>query len=401
MKPVVSLLVLVGALVAVTFGVWTGTSFLSGTTIAEPRLIRVDEKGTSVDVIGLIPEQLAAIRSEKLSADQWSALFSVRVVPSNPTPATDRPAMLGSYSIVNGVLRFRPRFPLSPGARYLATFNPGALTGLAEVSGPTPSPVQQTLLLPKPPRGEATTVAQVYPSGDQLPENLLRFYLQFTAPMTRGGVYQYIHLLGPDGKEVDLPFLELGEELWDRSGKRLTLFIDPGRIKRGVKPREDVGTALVAGGTYTLVIDQDWPDAEGEPLKETYRKKFRVTAPVDVAIDPKVWKLQPPAAAGREPLSLTFPRPLDFALLHRLLQVTDAEGRAVKGKATVSQTETRWEFTPETPWSAGDYQLVVDTRLEDVAGNRVGKPFEVDEFHPVEREVQVESVKLPFTVAVK
>src|SRR5207249_867063 len=41
---------------------------------------------------------------------------------------------------------------------------------------------------------------------------------------------------------------------------------------------------------------------------------------------------------------------------------------------------------------------VIDTRLEDLAGNSVGRPFEVDVFRPVEREVKAEAVKLPFRV---
>jgi hypothetical protein len=44
---------------------------------------------------------------------------------------------------------------------------------------------------------------------------------------------------------------------------RLTLFIDPGRIKRGVAPLEEIGPALHAGKRYTLEIDSGWHDASG------------------------------------------------------------------------------------------------------------------------------------------
>ena len=36
-----------------------------------------------------------------------------------------------------------------------------------------------------------------------------------------------------DFEAIELPFLEIDEELWDPAMMRLTLFIDPGRIKRG------------------------------------------------------------------------------------------------------------------------------------------------------------------------
>ena len=36
------------------------------------------------------------------------------------------------------------------------------------------------------------------------------------------------------------------------------------------------------------------------------------------------------------------------------------------------------DLFPTPPGLAGAYSLQVDTALEDVAGNRVGRPFEVD-----------------------
>src|SRR5205823_5383949 len=105
------------------------------------------------------------------------------------------------------------------------------------------------------PAGPPAAVAQVYPTADELPENLLKFYLHFTGPMRRGEAYDHLRLLDAQGKVVERSFLELGEELWDGSGRRFTLVIDPGRIKRGLKPREDLGPVLEAGKSYTLVID--------------------------------------------------------------------------------------------------------------------------------------------------
>ena len=49
---------------------------------------------------------------------------------------------------------------------------------------------------------------------------------------------------------MDAPFLELDEELWSPDGTRFTLVFDPGRIKRGLKPREEAGPILEAGKSY-------------------------------------------------------------------------------------------------------------------------------------------------------
>jgi hypothetical protein len=241
-------------------------------------------------------------------------------------------------------------------------------------------------------------VEHVYPSKDTLPENQLKFYLHFSAPMSRGEAYRHVRLLDAHGKAIDLPFLELDEELWDGAGKRFTLFFDPGRIKRGLKPREEVGPALEEGKRYTLVIDRAWPDAEGEALKQPYRKSFRVGPPDDNPPDPTTWKLRPPAPGTRAPLVVTFPKPLDHALLHRLIWVTDSQGRKVPGTPAVADEETRWRFTPLQTWAAGTYHLVIDTRLEDLAGNTIGRPFEVDVFRPVQREVKTEAVRLRFDI---
>src|SRR5438105_1654786 len=79
--------------------------------------------------------------------------------------------------------------------------------------------------------------------------------------MGRGAAYHHIRLLDATGRPVDAPFLELEEELWSNDGMRFTLLFDPGRIKRGLKPREELGPVLGAGKSYTLVIDGAWPDA--------------------------------------------------------------------------------------------------------------------------------------------
>jgi hypothetical protein len=292
------------------------------------------------------------------------------------------------------VLTFKPRFPLQRGVRYRAVVRPRDIPRAANEEY---AAVEDTFLLPKP-KAAPTVVEHVYPTGDKLPENLLRFYFHFSAPMSRGDVYKYIRLLDADGKRVEAPFLELEQELWDEAGRRFTLLIDPGRIKRGLKPREDVGPALEQGKSYTLEISRDWLDANGEPLKESHRKKFRVAAPDETQPDPKTWKLQAPAAAKGEALVVTFPKPLDHAMLERVLWVTDDRGRKVEGGIAVADGETRWRFTPKEPWRAGTYDLVVDTALEDPAGNSIARPFEVDVFRPVERRVERKTVKVPFTV---
>src|SRR5690606_6065275 len=124
----------------------------------------------------------------------------------------------------------------------------------------------------RPKNSEPARLIALYPTTSVVPENLLKFYLHFSVPMSRGEVYDRVRLFDTNGKRVEHPFLELSEELWSPDGKRLTLYFDPGRIKRGLKPRELFGPALIEGGEYTLKIDRGWPDADGRPLAEGFEK---------------------------------------------------------------------------------------------------------------------------------
>jgi hypothetical protein len=349
--------------------------------------VRLNAAGdTSVDVVDLPFADLEALGRLKQAPEEWAKRFAVYVDRPGAKDRDAQPALLGSYRVEAGALRFQPRFPLVKGTRYRVVFRPAK-----------GEPLEVVLALPRPAK-EPTRLTHVYPSRDALPENQLKFYLHFSAPMGRGEAYRRVHLLDERGKEVERPFLELDQELWDRDGKRFTLFFHPGRIKRGLRPREEDGPTLEEGKRYTLVIDAAWGDADGDPLKETYRKSIRALAPDDTPPDPRNWKLQPPAAGGRAPLVVTFPEPLDHALLQHSLWVLDGAGRKVAGTVKVGAEETRWELTPEKAWAAGKYRLVADTQLEDLAGNSIGRPFEVDVFRPVQREIKAETVQLPFEV---
>jgi hypothetical protein len=307
---------------------------------------------SAVEVRGLdLPAEAAA----EVSQEEWARRFPVR------SGSLEAPAMLGKWKREGDTLRFTPRFPFSPGITYSAKWQPPE--GAGQVS---------QHLIPKPP-APGTVVRHVFPDGESVPENLLKFYLHFSGPMSRGDVYRHIHLRDAGGREVELPFLELGEELWNPDMTRLTLFIDPGRVKREVKPLEDIGPALVAGGTFTLVIDAAWKDAAGHPLKQSNEKKFRVTAPDRTPPDAQKWKIARPAAGSREALRIQFNEPMDHALALRLITV-----RGYSGQIELESHGTLWRFIPESAWTAGTHTIVVQPELEDLAGNSIGKPFEVD-----------------------
>jgi hypothetical protein len=85
-------------------------------------------------------------------------------------------------------------------------------------------------------------------------------------------------------------------------------------------------------------------------------------------------------------------------LAQRVIQVASGSGQLVEGKPALEDQERRWTFVPTSPWRRGPHKLVIQTTIEDLAGNNIGKPFEVDLFKGVQRRLATATVKLPFDV---
>jgi hypothetical protein len=289
-------------------------------------------------------------------AQDWSSVLSIYAADG------DAPPMLGKYAIEDGSLVFHPRFPLASGVRYRAIFQP-----------PGGSPREAWFDGPKRDSTRSTRVVHIYPSEDVLPSNTLRMYVYFSAPMSRGEAWKRIHVLDQDGNPIELPFLVIDQELWDPAYQRLTLLFDPGRIKRGLVLNQQMGPPIAEGKQYTLVIDREWLDARGVPLAEGFRKPFR-GGPAD-RTPPALerWRVSPPKAGTLDALTVDFPKPMDYGLMQRLIDIP-----GVNGTVSVDRGETQWRFAPSQPWKPGDYQLSIDTSLEDLAGNRIDRPFDVD-----------------------
>src|SRR5213593_1701695 len=243
-----------------------------------------DGNSGAFEVSGLDARLVA--EAAAVQPEAWTRLFAVYVAAAEPA-GPETPAIIGSYTAASGRIRFVPRYPLAPGLRYRAVLR------LPDRPG---EPIEKEFLLPRLPAAATTVVEAVYPTSRRVPENLLKLYLHFSSPMSRGEAYHRVHLLDGSGKPVDLPFLEIEAELWDREGRRLTLLFDPGRIKRGLRPREESGPILEEGKSYVLVVDRDWSDAAGNPLKSEYRKQLRAGPPDEIQPEPKRWKLREPRA---------------------------------------------------------------------------------------------------------
>lgn len=331
----------------------------------------------AVEVVGLPADALAAVAAAGLAPEAWARLLRVAVADGAASTAA-RPAVLGAWAVAGGALRFTPRYGFDPGREYRVTFDPAALPVAGGSGAAPPGPLAVTLRAPDVERVAATRVTRIYPTAGVIPENQLRFYVHFSAPMGREGGSRHVQLLDAAGRAVEDAFLPLDVAMWNGERTRYTLLFDPGRVKRGILPNRRAGRPLAAGESFTITINRAWRDASGLPLVESFRRSFTVGPPEQRALDPAAWGIEPGASGTRNPLVVSFGRALDHALLQRTLVVLSTpDGRRVAGAAAVRAAETRWVFTPREPWQGREYRLAVLPALEDPAGNRVGRPFEV------------------------
>jgi hypothetical protein len=273
--------------------------------------------------------------------------------------------VFANYERRGNELRLVPRYALAAGALYRAELllSDGTLQ-TAEYR--VPAAEQQ-----------APEVVAVFPTAERLPANLLKFYIHFSQTMREGReIFEQVSLVDDRGVAVAEPWRPT--ELWTADARRLTLWIHPGRVKRGVNLREEIGPVLEPNREYTLVISNRMLSAAGQPLKRNYEKRFRVAEEDHRRPLPAEWTLRVPRAESTEPLLVEFPEPLDRYLMERYLQLVDDQGRPVMGQAVIGRDERSWLFQPETLWRAANYRLVVDENLEDLAGNTPARVFDTD-----------------------
>jgi hypothetical protein len=206
-----------------------------------------------------------------------------------------------------------------------------------------------------------------------------------------------VHLLDDTGREITNALLPASVDFWSPDQQRYTVLFDPGRVKRGIQPNLDLGRALVSGRRYSIAVDAAWADAEGRPLAEGYRRSFVAGPARESALTLDDWQISSPTAGSRDAIVVTAPAALDHALFGRTVGISHAE-TPISGRVEVTRAETEWRFTPDDAWRRIPYELVVLSALEDPAGNRIGRAFEVLPSDPAANVEPPERFTRPITV---
>jgi hypothetical protein len=293
----------------------------------------------------------------------------VRVHPGEPLALEGLPAMAGRLVADGGDACFVPRFAFLEGTAYAVT-----------VGGD----VAAVLVRPRSARAATTEVVAIQPTAASVPRNLLRLYVWFSAPMAEGQAAQRIRLVDDAGTEMAGALLPNRHELWDPDRRRLTVLLDPARIKRGLVAHEELGYPLRTGAAFRVVVDAGYEDAAGAVLRAGAERRYEVGGDERRRVDPARWTIAVPGAATDEGVEVGFDRPLDHGLLARCLRVAGADGRSVPGEAEIGPEGRSWRLRPDDPWSAREHRIVVDPVLEDLAGNSVSRVFDRDLGEPAD-----------------
>lgn len=252
---------------------------------------------------------------------------------------------------------FYPVFPFTPGLAYRVR------GGGCDARFVVPPNVSST-----------PEVVGIYPTSSAIPENILRFYLYFSEPMAEGDFLQHVRLEHVEqGVDLTGVFFDNIYELWSPDRKRITLLVDPGRVKTGLQAHRALGRAFEAGQTYRLSVLGTWTSLAGHTLRVDTTKTYRAVSEDRVRVDPDHWCLTLPPAGTTLPLKVDFAEAVDHVSVGRFLQVTSAQGEVLPGTWRLDEGETLASWTPEKAWSGpvDAHQLRINGRFEDVAGNNI------------------------------
>jgi len=272
-------------------------------------------------------------------------------------------AILGDFTTKDGITSFTPIIPFSSGKEYVVYSNYGLMSSF----------VIQSF------ENELTEILAIYPSTDNVPENLLKIYIIFSQPMEEvGKALDHIKVINTKTDEEVKVFLDLQPELWNKDHTQLTLWLDPGRIKTGLIPNRESGLPILKGNIYKIIIDKNWKAANGQRLDKDYVKQLNVEERDAAKPDPDLWTLELPKVNTKNPLAITFTEALDAILLKESFNILDNEGAEVEGNFTFIENETVLIFKPINYWNKGFYNILVELKLEDVAGNNLKHLFDQD-----------------------
>lgn len=238
------------------------------------------------------------------------------------------------------------------------------------------------------------TVSSIYPSVDEVPANILKWYIRFSQPVNPVRIYEHINFLDQEGKPIDRSILHLGAPLLSEDGTLLTVWIEPGRQKRMLGPNRHLGSVFEPYRQYTLHIADTLKDKHGVPIAKSVRHTFTTTDSDRIKPTIANWSVGSLPSDTRQPLAIKSNDHLDYGSLLDAFSIMLDDHR-VDGVLTYDSETTMIHFTPSDKWKKGSYTIQLGYQLEDLAGNNLHHLFD----RPIKgQQEEVASDKLTLSV---
>ena len=284
----------------------------------------------------------------------------------------------GRYAVDGARLCFVPTYPVPRGHRRTPC---SCITALSMARSPTSRRLRHRRLSAHHPleRGErhgagGARASRSIRTTAEVPRNLLRFYVHFSAPMSEGDVRRARarRRRRRTGEPLPERLLPMDPELWDRGADaRSRCSSTPPASSAGLAPHREAGYPCVEGATVEVVVDVGFADADGRPLADGRRTAATAwSADVRRRIEPAEWEIEAPGSGTTRPARRALrPSPRPRARSGRCLAVVDdgaahrpgpgrgrptASDRGVHpGRSLARRFATAWWSTPRSrTWRA-------------------------------------------------
>lgn len=330
-------------------------------------LIKIENMATMRPTIrvSITDEQAKVVAGEMTKAADILRLYMI----INDTPASV--PVSGTYLLNDLELSFTPTYTLGEGKEFEFQYKVGGQLAAKRFSMPS-----------KPRPGNVASVITAYPMSDTIPYNTLFFHVRFSEPMLDDkDAYKHVKIYDENGAERERPWRQ--KSFWLDGNKLLVLMIHPGRVKSGIHYESPL---FDSGKNYTIKIETDIKDANGQTLRTGYTKQYFVNGEDRICPKVEIDRKMLPQAQTREPIFLSFSENMDHASVTDGTKIYDRAGKPVPCIVRTLADDGHYQLMPVQNWKKGKYTLVLKSAVYDVAANRIRRPFETTNIKEMETD---------------
>lgn len=188
-------------------------------------------------------------------------------------------------------------------------------------------------------------------------------------------ILKHIKLTTEEGKNITGVFFDNQYELWNKDRTEVTLIVDPGRVKLGLLANNKMGRAFDENQKYSLHIDSLLLDFNDQKLSKSFTKTFITINEDRTPPNLELWQILLPKANTKEVIAINFKDKIDHISARSLLKIY-LNDKPIVGKILVKNEEQEWSFIPDKKWKKGDYKIITNSILEDIAANSINQIFD-------------------------